>query len=204
MDFILVSIFLVLLYVYFGLGITLLVCPQKIEKYSLYLSPLVGLSFISYLSWLFIEFFHWGANEFSKYLLIPPFIFIILAYYFKKSQLREILWPFKKASLPILIICLIIFMGISSPYFAKNVALENVMTLGNNDIAEYSTISKYLLNPVNFSSSDIVFEHFNYVIEYNNFGAFISTAIPSSLLNIDPYKLQNLVGYLFYIFSYFL
>lgn len=200
MQYILFSIILVLLYIYFGLGITLLVFPKQIEKYSLYLSPFVGLSYIIYFSWIFIDSFHWGVNEFSKYLLIPPLIFLILAYYFKKSQLRNFLWPFKKVNLPILVICLIIFMGISSPYLAKNIMLDNVMTLGNNDIVEYATVSQYLMTPVNFSSSDVVFQHFNYLIERNNFGAFISTAIPSSILNIDPYKLQNLVGYLFYIF----
>jgi len=200
MYFFLYAILISAIFIFSGIGLTILVTPRNFGKYSLYFSPFVGLSYLSYCSWFLVKYSSWGTNDYAMFLLIPPLFFLISAYYFKKSQVREILWPFKKVNLPILIICLIIFMGISSPYIEKNISLNNVMTLGNNDIAEYATISKYLLNPVNFSSSDLVFQHFNNMITNTYFGAFISTAIPCSMLNIEPYKLQNPVGYLFYIF----
>jgi hypothetical protein len=83
--------------------------------------------------------------------------------------------------------------------------ISNTITLGCGDIVDYATISKYLtfssLTNYNENVNKIIIDqNFNPNIENSYFGAFVSTAIPSSLFSLETYKIQNLTIYLFFIF----
>lgn len=202
MEFIIYSILISLLYIYSGIGLAFLLCPKNFEKYSLYLSPFVGLSYISYVSWILAHYGVGGTDDYAHQLLIPPFIFIVIALIIKKKRTDELFWPFHKENILLIVISVVIFVAISSPYLLKLIEL-NTVTLGNNDIADYSTMSKFLTKT---SVSEYQYQtgmdwKIKFLVEFNNFGAFISTAIPSSLFSKEPYKFQNIVIYLFYLFS---
>ena len=203
-DFFLYAILITLFYCYSGIGISFLFCPKYLEKYCFYFSPFVGLAYLGYVSWFFFEYSAWGTNQYT-WIVIPPFLFLLLAYNIKKDRFATIFHPFKKENLALIFLCIVIFLAISFPYYSQIDGISNTISLGNNDIVAYATISKYLTFSSN-SNSSIVFDPnvtpgFLGQLKYNYFSAFLSTALPSSLFGLDPYQIQNLIIYLFFIFS---
>jgi hypothetical protein len=203
MDFFLYAILISLFYIYSGIGLSFLLCPKDFEKYCLYFSPFVGLAYLSYFSWFFFEYSAWGTSQYT-WILIPPLFFLLLAYIIKKDRFATILYPVKKENLALIVLCIIIFFAISFPYYSRIDGISNTITLGNNDVVSYATISKYLTHSSN-SYSSIKFDPnvtpgFLMLLENTYFPAFLSTALPSSFFGLDPYQIQNLVIYLFFIF----
>lgn len=198
-EFIFYSILISLLYVYSGIGLTFLLSPRNLEKYSLYLSSFVGLSYLSYFSWFFAHYGTDGTDVYAKFLLLPPIIFLIAAMIVKKGRISKLLWPFRKENLLLIIICIIIFAAISMPYLLRVNGL-NAMVLYNEDITAYATVSKFLTK-YSLSQPDLEHGLIPYLAENNRFGAIISTSIPSSIFSIEPYRVQNISIYLFFFFG---
>jgi len=203
MEYILYSLGILLLYEFFGFGLTFLLCPKNLEKYTLFFAPFVGLTYVSCLGTYFADFSTFGSNVYASWLLFPSVIFFGIAFYFKKDQLSELTWPFQKENIPLIIVCIIIFLAISIPYLIRfNGDLSNTITLGCGDIVNDAAMSKFLTQfsfvhpPINIDSSFVM------TIQRgaNHIAADFSTAIPSSIFSIEPYKIQNLVLYLFYVF----
>ena len=204
MEFFLYAILISIFYIYSGIGLSFLLCPKHFEKYCFYFSPFVGLAYLSYFSWFFFEYSTWGASQYTTWILIPPLFFLFLAYIIKKDRFETILYPVKKENLALIILCIIIFFAISFPYYSRIDGISNTITLGNNDVISYATISKYVTHSSNSYSSikfdPIVTPGFLSLLENTYFSAFLSTALPSSFFDLDPYQIQNLVIYLFFIF----
>jgi|GEM_PF-7102126 hypothetical protein len=205
MEFILYTLLIAFLYIFSGIGLIFLLSPKILEKYSLYLSPFVGLAYLSYCSWFFFEYSSWGTNDYAGLLLIPPLIFLILAVAIKKDRIHSIFFPFKKENLPLIFLCIIIFLAISFPYYSKVEGISNTITLGNGDIGDYAATSKYLMLSSNLHSSipfvSGVTPRFSEMLQTYYFSAFLSTAIPSSILSLQSYQIQNLTIFLFFVFS---
>lgn len=204
MDFFLYAILISLFYIYSGIGLSFLLCPKHFEKYSLYLSPFVGLAYLSYCSWFFFEYSSWGTNGYAGILLIPPLFFLIMACVIKKDRFFSILFPFKKENLLLIFLCITIFLAISFPYYSKIEGISNTITLGNNDIADYAATSKYLMLSSNLHSSipfvSDVTPRFSSLLQNTYFSAFLSTALPSSIFGLQSYQIQNLTIFLFFAF----
>ncbi len=203
LEFFLYSILISFFYIYSGIGLSFLLCPKNFERYSFYFSPFVGLVYLSYSSWLFFEYSTWGTSQYT-WILIPPLFFLLLACFIKKDRLATIFYPLKKENLALIVLCIIIFLAISFPYYSRVDGISNTISLGNNDIVSYATISKYLTFSSNSYSSvkfdPYVTPGFVTTLENTYFPAFLSTALPGSFLGLDPYQIQNLVIYLFFIF----
>lgn len=204
MEFFLYAILFSAVYFYAGIGLTFLLIPKQFEKYSLYISPFTGLAYLSYCSWFLFEYSTWGTNQYAALLLIPPLFFLILAFFMKNERATEILFPLKRENLPIIVICIIIFLMISSPYFFKIDGISNTITLGNNDIIEYAAASKYLMSsselysPIVYVPTSI--DTILFFLQNTYFSSMLATAIPCSLFHLEPYQAINLVIYLFFIF----
>jgi hypothetical protein len=189
-------------YVYSGLGLSFLICPKKFEHYSLYFSPIVGLAFLSYVGWFLYEYSPWGTNEYFWIVLILPCIFLIMAVALKRDRLPSLVFPLKKENVILIGVCIVLFCAISFPYYSRIEGISNAISLLNNDIVDYAVISKYLM--LSSSSNTPVPNVIQYLpasIEHIWFSAYLSTALPSSILNLGSYQVQNLVTYLFFIFS---
>ena len=203
-DFFLYAILISLFYIYSGIGLSFLLCPKKFEKYSLYFAPFVGLAYLSYCSWIFFEYSPWGTNGYAGILLIPPLFFLILSCIIKKDRIIVLFSSIKKENLPLIFLCIILFLAISFPYYSKIDGISNTITLGNGDIADYAATSQYLMlssklqSPIPYVMETI--PHFSEILQNNYFSAFLSTALPSSLFHLESYQIQNLVIYLFFIF----
>ncbi len=204
------------LFIFSGIGFAILITPRVFEKYSLYFSPFVGLAYLSFCSWLLFEYSAMGTNQYAKFLLIPPLLFLAIAAIVKKDRIVPIVFPFTKEHLMVLFICVILFLSIAYPYYSKIDGVSNTITLGNNDIVDYAATSKYLTtssfpHPDSISPFDRIFPsstvdtpstrlRFPDSLQKNYFSAYLATAIPSSLFSLETYQLQNLVLYLFFAF----
>jgi hypothetical protein len=205
LEFVLYTILIAFLYIFSGIGLCFLLGPKILEKYSLYLSPFVGLAYLSYFSWFFFEYSPWGTNDYAGLLLIPPLFFLILAVIIKKDRIVSIFFPFKKENLSLIFLCIMIFSAISYPYYTKVEGISNTITLGNGDIGDYAATSKYIMLSSNLQSSiPYVSEaslRFSDMLQTYYFSAFLSSAIPSSVLNLQSFQIQNLIIFLFFVFS---
>jgi hypothetical protein len=204
------------LFIFSGIGLTILITPSIFEKYSLYFSPFVGLAYLSYCSWFLFEYSSMGTNHYAKFLLIPPLFFLVLAIILKKDRIISIGFPFNKENLILILICGILFLSIAYPYYSRTEGISNTISWGNNDIVDYASTSKYLMtssfthpaiqspivNPSTSFSGNTPEPHlrFPWVLHKYYFSAYLSTAIPSSIFALESYQIQNLVIYLFYIF----
>lgn len=198
-EFILYSILIALLYIYSGIGLTLLLIPKNLEKYSLYLSPFVGLSYLSYIGWFFVHYSSDSMDVYARLLLLPPIIFLIISMIIKKNRISELFWPFKKENLLLIVICVVVFTGISTPYLLRVDGL-NAMNLGNADIINYAATAKFMTHSFSSQNNISMAGYFHSLTDNDVFGAYLSTAIPSSIFSLETYKLQNITIYLFYTF----
>jgi hypothetical protein len=51
MQYLYYSILFASLYVYLGLGLTLMVCPKDLKKYAVLMSPMVGYCYLTLVAW---------------------------------------------------------------------------------------------------------------------------------------------------------
>lgn len=199
-DYVIFSLLTALLFVYCGVGLTFLLCPKKFENYTLFLSPFVGLAYISYFTWWGIHYVPGGINAFIYALLLIPVLFLVAAVWLKKEIFYQSIRYPRKETLWLVLLCSAIFIVLSFPEIVI-LNSANVLVIGNNDIINYATISKFLVssslvNPVSGVDANILV-----LIENNNFGAIVAAAVPSSTFSIQTYMLQNSIENLFFVFS---
>jgi hypothetical protein len=205
MEFLWYSLLIFIFYIYSGFGLTFLLAPPKMEKYAIFFSPFIGLSYLSWCAWFFYNFTPWGSNYYAYWILIPPTAFLILAIILKPQIYDKVVHFVKRENIAIFVLCLIVFLIISMPYLVRfNGNLSNAITLKCGDIVSYAAISKFLtfssLTNSNENVNNVIIDYFNHLIECNYFGAFVSTAVPSSFFSLETYQIQNLLTYLFFIF----
>lgn len=199
-SFVIYSIFTVLLFVYCGIGLTILLCPKKFQNYTIFFAPLVGLAYISAFSWWGIHFFPGGINSFIYPLLLVPAFFLVSAIWIKKEVFQSLVRYPGKDTLWLILVCTVVFIIISLPeIFLLN--SPNVLVIGNNDIINYATISKFLVSSSLVNPVPGVDAHILYLIENDNFGAFVAAAVPSAIFSVQTYMMQNTIENLFCIFS---
>lgn len=204
MDFFLYSFLYTCYFILSGFGLTLLLIPKQLEKYTLFFSPFVGLVYVTYLSTLFIEFGNWGSNVYVWVILILSIIITAIAlmsrkhiFCFYSSYVRRVIFQ-------ILCICIIIFFVLSFPYYSNYDGLINTISLGNNDIISYATAAKYaMVSSFNYSPIPYVPEvtpGFNHILRTDYVSAIFATALPCSLFGLETFQIQNLGIFLFFIF----
>ena len=184
MYFFLYALLLAALFIFSGIGLTFLITPRVFEKYSLYLSPFVGLAYLSYCSWILYKYSPWGTDVSAKYLLLPPLVFLFLAAILKKDRISSIVFPLKKENLLLILLCGILFVSIAYPYYSRIDGISNTITLGNNDILDYASTSKYLMTS-SFSHPHVLspFDHSPPFLQWRYAGTWpqVSVCSPKKL-----------------------
>ena len=192
------------LFIFSGIGLTILIIPRIFEKYSLYFSPFVGLAYLSYCCWFLFEYSSMGTNQYAKFLLIPPLFFLVLAAFLKKDRIISIVFPVNKENLILIVICGLLFLSIAYPYYSRTEGLSNTISLGNNDIVDYAATSRYLMTssfthpaiqspivyppPLSYGETPGPYLRFPSVLHKYYFSAYLVTAIPSSLFALETYQ----------------
>ena len=199
LSFVFYSLLVLFLFVYFGIGLSFFLIPKKLEKYAIFFSPFLGLSYLSLCTWWGIHFIPGGIEAIVLPITIPPAILLIAAFFFRKEKVSSVKWLMERDSLCLITICSVLFLLLSIPnLFLLNDF--NVLVIGNNDIIHYATISEFLTRSSLVQPLPGV-SQLSYFIENNNFGAYISTAVPAVVLGLQTYTLENCILNLFFIFS---
>ena len=202
MEYLYYSLLFALLYVYSGLGLTLVLCPEGLRKHALFLSPMVGYCYLTLVGWLCYNLNLKGTDAYGSALLILP---LVVLYYALTTGARQTAEHHKLINVELIApiaVGVIAFIIISIPSIVSVDALTST-SFGNADIAGYTSSARYLKE---FARSDTVgflgdkTNEFRYV-PHIYFGPCFATALPSSLFSLETYKLQNIGIHVFFLFG---
>ena len=201
MKFLYYSFLFACLYFYLGFGLTLLVCPQALRRYSLFLAPLIGYCYLTLVGWYAYNLDLGGTDVYAPVLLVPPFGFLcyVLLHRGRQTQVGELVNP---GLLVPAVIAVLAFLVISVPAVLKADGPTS-SSLYNNDITNYANIARYMKDFTRSSTEGFLGQNnlFRESVESNVFGAFLATAVPSSLFSLEPYQLQDISLRVFFLFS---
>jgi len=186
------------LFIYFGIGLSFFLIP-KTWKYSDIFSSIYRIVLLEPVHVVGDSFHPWGnwgdrpSNCNTSCNTVDCFGF------FRREKILSLKWLLEKEPLCLIIICSVLFLLLSIPsLFLLNDF--NVLSIGNNDIIHYATISKFLTRS-SFVNPLPGISQLSFYIENNNFGAYISTAVPAVFLGLQTYMLENIILNLFFILS---
>ncbi|MDM8554087.1 hypothetical protein QUF75_05095 [Desulfococcaceae bacterium HSG7] len=182
-----------------GIGLTHYITPKQLKQYKLIFSPIVGYSLATLFGWYCYRLDLPGSNVYAPFSLVIPSIINILALInYRTSKCQEPTWSKKGLTLAVLSAC-IGFLLISIPFIITPNSPTS-MAFNNGDIAIYADMSRYLQE---FRRSTGVGWITQWGIvqrccDWLWFGTASITALFSSVLNTEPYKLQSLCINLFF------
>lgn len=203
MTFFDISYFLVffsiwLIFSCFGIGLTFLIFPRELLKYSLICCPFVGLTFFSFFTWIITENELKQISNYANYLLLTAFILLIISVLVKKqSVIESILWAYESRKYLLIIftaVCLIFIIPYLSsinqltPYTTGidqiSYAIESKIIFMNND-PEYS-----IQNP-------FVYDLHHKLIYGQIYSPYVAPIIPILFFPLEIYHVQNILIHFF-------
>lgn len=206
MKYLFYSFLFASLYVYLGAGLTFLLTPRNLRKYALFLSPMVGYSYLTLVGWYFYLLDFGGTDVYGWIICLPPAIFLFAAFMKYRGQ-SNVFRPASAVELVAPVVAgIAFFLLVSLPFITDSNGLTAV-SAGNLDIANYSSISTYVKETSRSSTFGLLEQlgpgvgSFRWHIESSVFGAFIYTAFPSSLFGLETYQLQDIGVAVFFIFG---
>ena len=205
MQYLYYSILFASLYVYLGLGLTLMVCPKDLKKYAVLMSPMVGYCYLTLVGWYCYNLDLGGTDVYANGILFPPAAFLFFAVLDRRRQTPEPDKLFDRELLAPLAVGITTFPVISRPFLTSVDGLTS-MSAGNNDIAHSTGMSTYLKefarsDTVGFLGQSIAFRG---TADREYFGGSLSTAFASSVFSSETYQLQSLSLHVFFLLSLFL
>ena len=201
MEYLLYSFLFICLYVYLGLGTSLLCCPKSLKKYALLLAPMLGYCYLALVGWYCYNFELGGTDVYAWAILLPPAFLIGLEILKRRRRPSESVKLFNGNLLIPLVVSIISFLILSTPFFRSTDGLTS-MSLLNNDVADYASNARYLKE---FARSDTVGflgqGDFKYIADNQVFAPSLSTAFAGSLFSLETYELQSLSVHVFFLFG---
>lgn len=227
MSFVIYFLLSACIFIFSGLGLSLLILPEKLRKYAFHLSPILGYCYLTLAGWhlstlgqqavfnskgkissinsVSIVNLH-GTDSFAWYLLIPPIIFIVAALIrLNKSGAASFGGAFKGVAVP-LAIASVSFLLISTPLISRKDSLTS-FSVTNHDIIDSGLKARYLKE---FSMSDTVgylsyinddYNFLKHDVFTNRFGSPFAAAYLASVFSLEAYRFQTMVTHLFFFFS---
>lgn len=192
-SFILYSLLFYVLFLFIGLGLTILFSPKEWLKYTVFLSPLIGYCLITLTGWFFYSLNFKGTDDYYYWILLIALLLLIGAIIkiWKQKILKKL---FSRELIITVMIAIIIFLAIAFPSLRQEELTS--MSLGNNDVDYYSLTSKILKEFPKNDSQQII----DYVsVSEPIIGASLYTAFFCSVMKLDPYQVQMISIYIFFI-----
>jgi len=189
-SLILYSLLFYALFLFLGLGLTIICCPREWRKYTVFLSPLTGYCLLTLAGWYFYLLNFKGTDDYYYWILLLALLLLIgaLIKIWKQKFMAEL---FSRELIPPILIAAIIFVIAAFPALLQ--ADLTSMSLGNNDIEIYTSINRFLQ-----SSPKIDITEGNYIQEL---GAYLSVPFFCSVTKLDPYQVQMIELFIFFIIS---
>jgi len=192
------SLLFFLLFLFLGLGLTILLCPKEWRKYTIFLSPVIGYCLLTLAGWYFYSLNFKGTDSYYYWILLISLLLLVAAAVkvWKQKILKEL---FSRELIIPIVLAAIIFILVAIPSLKQKEMTS--LSLGNNDIASYSFYSKVLQE---MPKSDFhVIDYFVVSITDQELGGYINTPFFSSVVKLAPYQVQMINLYIFFILSLF-
>ena len=202
----------IFIFFFSGLGLTILLSPQNLRKYILFLSPTVGFCYSTLIGWYCYNLDLRGTDSYAPIILIPPVFFLALAILKYRKQTPESDKILNRKLVAPLLVGIIAFLVLSVPFFKHTDGLTTI-SIGNNDIADTGLQARFLKE---FAYSDTTGylgqitdpkEQTNYLktgigsARENRFGSPFSVALLSSLFSMEEYQFASLSIHIFFLLS---
>lgn len=181
------------LFLFLGFGLTVLLCPKGLLKYTLFLSPLIGYCFLTFTGFYFFNFK--GTNDYYYWILLFSLLFLIAAA-FKIWKQKILTKLFSRELIIPIVIAIIVFFVIAIPSLRQERMTS--MALGNNDIAQYASGSEIGQQFPRNSEYFRIYPHWNPMVYL---GPYIGNAFFCSVVHLEPYQVQMITLYIFFIIS---
>ena len=113
-SFILYSLLFYVLFLFIGLGLTILFSPKEWLKYTVFLSPLIGYCLITLTGWFFYSLNFKGTDDYYYWILLIALLLLIGAIIkiWKQKILKKL---FSRELIITVMIAIIIFLAIAFP-----------------------------------------------------------------------------------------
>ena len=184
--------------IYMGIGIAYFLLPRSIAQYTIIFSPIVGYSVATLFAWYCYELDVPGSNIYAPFSLFLPSIINIYALNKYRSSRRLEPGGLDTDWTPLLPAC--VGLAFISFPFMINPFSPTTMTTGNNDIADYATMSRLLQEFPRSTEIGFLgqFGGIRRLCDGQWFGPAAITALFASVLNTEPYRIQSLSVNLFF------
>jgi hypothetical protein len=184
-----------ILFLFIGLGLTILFSPKEWLKYTVFLSPLIGYCLLTLTGWVFYSLNFKGTDDYYYWILLIALLLLIGAI-IKIWKQRILTKLFSRELIIPLLIAIIVFLAIAFPSLRQPEL--TTMSLGNNDIASYALFSKIVKEIPKIDIPNTI----DYApFQEQTLGGFINTAFFCSVAKLDPYQVQMISLYVFFIIS---
>jgi hypothetical protein len=142
MEYFCYALALIALFYVLGLGFTILLMPESLRRYTLIFAPWVGYCYVNLPSWYVFYYGGQIGRQTARLILIPPIVCLVIELVRKRrAGLGRAILHFP--TLGALAVASGGFVVISIPVFWPSGDLTTV-SLGNNDIATYGAMARYL------------------------------------------------------------
>jgi hypothetical protein len=192
------SLLIILIYYFFGIGLTLWITPPSKREYILLICPWIGYSYITIAAWIFYSHEWAVADTYGPWLVVPPLVFGYLGLRRLKKDNCRLSECLCSKNNYVLIAAFIGFL-IPSICLIFNPNQPTTMSAGNNDIANYASMARYLKEFLRSSSEGFIGQCGQYkdldlrrLLDSAYFGTAAVTAVCSSLLKCMPHHIQSL------------
>ena len=185
--------------VFMGIGLTYLIVPKQVSRYTIIISPIVGYGLTTLFAWYCYIADLPGANVYAWFSLVFGLSINIYAYKryrsFKLPELEEN----KPDWIPPILMGCIAFLVINIPFIITPNS-PTTMSIANNDIVDYAAMSRFIQEFPRSTTEGFLGQcgvvHYNCDVQW--FGVSAITAFFASLLRTDAYRVQSLCVNLFF------
>jgi hypothetical protein len=190
-----------------GLGFTLLILPESLRRYTLIFAPWIGYCYIGLACWPVFLYGGQIGRQSARVILIAPVLCLIIELVRKRrAKLGRTL--LHGPTLGALAIAAAGFIVLSIPIIFWKAGILTTVSLGNNDIAHYAAISRFLMEFSRNSTEGFVGQMstglslpFEWAARTVYFGPFSFVAFTGRLFGLMPHQHLSLSTFLLSAFG---
>ena len=190
-----------------GLGFTILLLPESLRRYTLIFAPWIGYCYVGLACWPIFLYGGPIGRQTARLILIPPVLCLIIELVRKRpARLGRAIKDVP--TLGALAIAAAGFIVLSIPIIFWRAGSLTTVSLGNNDIAHYAAISRFLMEFPRNSTEGFVGQMstglslpFEWAARTVYFGPFSFVAFTGRLLGLMPHQHLSLSTFLLSAFG---
>lgn len=199
-TFIFYSVFYYLLLFLLGFGVAVTFLPEKLKRYSFHYAPFIGYSYVAIIGWFLYRFNAPGTDSYYCAVIFSAALFLIAALCMQTRLfgLNQQVFAWK-SYLFAMSISLVVFILLSIPML--KIPYLTSFTVLNCDHAMYSFYSYYLKTLSRMDIVAIPWFTFGDFLDIGVFAPVVNTAFFASVFKLDPFQLQDISLYLFFVLT---